>query len=523
MRHGSLARQLTSKRRGRGEILDSSQNLANFTDRPAGIRDQDRDPKAAPNKPRFGGHAATFLTARTHSVLITSLIASCLAAAIPAAAESSSNEQVWLAVSDVHLNIFNRSVRPSPNATDTNATLFESALRQMERAAQDPAVVLLPGDFLVHNFRRHVPANAGTPDEAGIRTMRWIAGKLGRAFPKAQFAIALGNNDAPCGDYKSDDRSAYLAAVGSVWAPLINRNGASPDFSASFLRGGYYTSRLPLHGLRLVVLNTVLLSSEYGGNCGGDDSQAASDELAWLRTKLRGTPSGTHNVVMMHVPPGFDAFSTDYVHGFLTWPFLKPRYNPQLVEALAAPSNRIIYAIAGHTHRFDFRLAGGVPIVVLGSLSPVYGNNPAFYTLRVLPNGSIRDVDAYTFDESIREWQRARSFDRSWNVTRIDAPSLAALHARLGDFPAARALWGRQANGWPIYGPRARGGWQGKRWRVAWCAQALLIANFAQCAGIERRVRALYVLVPVVVVAVAVTLLLVVLRARSGVWRRLRR
>lgn len=438
---------------------------------------------------------------------------------MPASAESSSHEQIWLAVSDVHLNIFNRSVRPSPNATDTNAALFESALHQMERAVQDPAVVLLPGDFLVHDFRRHVPNNAGTTDEAGIRTMRWIAGTLGRAFPKAQFAIALGNNDTPCGDYKSDDRSAYLAALARVWAPLINRNGASPGFSASFLRGGYYTSRLPLRGLRLVVLNTVILSSEYGGDCAGDDSQAASDQLAWLEATLQATPSGTRNVVMMHVPPGFDAFSTDYVHGFLTWPFLKPRYDPELVEALAAPAHRVIYAIAGHTHRFDFRLAESVPIVVLGSLSPIYGNNPAFYTLRVLPNGSLRDVDAYTFDESIREWQSPRSFDRSWKITHIDAPSLAALHARLGDLSAARALWDRQANGWPTYGPAGRDSWHGKRWRVAWCAQALLIANFAQCAGIERRVRAFYLLVPAVVAAVALTMLVVVLRARSGVWR----
>lgn len=230
----------------------------------------------------------------------------------------------------------------------------------------------------MHNFREQAAHNGAAPDEAGIRTMRWIAVALERAFPTAQFAIPLGNNDIPCGDYKSDDGSTYLGTLARVWNPLVNRDGAAPGFAASFVRGGYYTLRLPVRGMRLVVLNTVLLSSEYRGECAGDHNQAASEELAWLRTTLRDTPRGTRNVVMMHVPPGYDAFSTDYVRGFLSWPFLKRRYNAELVGALAAPADRVAYAIAGHAHRFDFRLAGTVPVIVLGSLSPIYVNNPAF-------------------------------------------------------------------------------------------------------------------------------------------------
>lgn len=462
----------------------------------------------------FDARARSFCYFRAIAKVLSALVWIWLAFGLTGRAGSARDEQIWLAVSDIHLNIFDRSSLPSPNATDANRALFQSALDQMADAVRNPAVVLLPGDFLMHNFKEQVAHNGGSPDEGGLRTMRWIARALERAFPKAQFALALGNNDVPCGDYRSDAGSAYLVGLARVWSPLVDRDGAAPDFAASFARGGYYTVRLPVRGLRLVVLNTVLLSNEYRGGCAGDDYQAASQELAWLRTTLQATPRGVRNIVMMHAPPGVDAFSTDYLHGFLTWPFLKARYNGALVGALAARGDRVAFAIAGHAHRFDFRLAGGVPIVVIGSLSPIYGNNPAFYALRVSADGLLGDISTYAFDESILKWLPSRSFDDTWDVRRIDALSLLRLHARLANFPAMRAQWDEQANGWPTDPNVALGIWHGNRWRVAWCAQSLVIADFARCARIAARVTALHVLIGVVVAVVVVTMLVVMLRSR---------
>lgn len=464
----------------------------------------------------LGFRVGFFRFFRTIAKVVPPLVSIQVAFGLAGRPVSAQGEQVWLTVSDVHLNLFDRSIKPSPNATDANRALFKSALEQMKRAVHHPAIVLLPGDFLMHNFREQAAHNGVAPDEAGIRTMRWIAVALERAFPTAQFAIALGNNDIPCGDYKSDDGSTYLGTLARVWNPLVNRDGAAPGFAASFVRGGYYTMRLPVRGMRLVVLNTVLLSSEYRGECAGDHNQAASEELAWLRRTLRDTPRGTRNVVMMHVPPGYDAFSTDYVRGFLSWTFLKSRYNAELVGALSAPADRVAYAIAGHAHRFDFMIAGTVPVIVFGSLSPIYGNNPAFYTMRVLPNGLLHDIDVYPFDESILNWLRPRSFDRTWRVRRIDAVSLSQLHALLGNSPAARAEWDEQATGWPTDLTVARGTWQADRWRISWCAQTFLIAKFARCAGIERRIRIAQMFVGVIVAAVALTMLVVILRRPIG-------
>ncbi|MBV9233229.1 MAG: metallophosphoesterase [Candidatus Eremiobacteraeota bacterium] len=399
-------------------------------------------------------------------------------------------EQVWLAVSDIHLDVLDRSRRPSAYGRDTNVALFQSALSHMRRVAPNATAVLISGDFLAHGLGRHAALERKTPEEVALRTMRWIANGFARAFPRAQFAIALGNNDVPCGDYRSANGSAYLRSVARTWSPLVDRGGAAPEFEASFARAGHYVAALPVPGLRLVVLDTIPLSYRYAGDCASSSVQPGDQELAWMTTTLDGTPPGSRNVVMMHVPPGFDAFSTNYTDGLLAWPFFKRQYAARFVAALANERHRVAYALAGHTHRFDFRMAGDVPIVVLGSLSPVYGNDTTFYVLRIAADGSLRDIEMYSFDQRLQGWLPAHSFDRSWGLG-LDGASLRRLHTTLANVPAARVHWQYQAEGWPSDLVEDPGAWGGRRWRVSWCAQTFLIQGFAGCAGIEHRIQLL--------------------------------
>jgi hypothetical protein len=413
-------------------------------------------------------------------------------------------EQIWLVASDIHLNPFARKPNPSLVGSDTNAALFVAALVRMRRAVPNPAVVLIPGDFLTHDFERRSRNHArnASPSDDAIRTMQTIATGFGRAFPYARFAIAVGNNDAPCGDYRSALGTPYLAAVARTWAPLVNRGGAAPDFAQSFAAGGHYTATLPIGGLRLVAIDSVPLSVQYAGDCAVLAGYPPARELTWLAQTLAATPPGMRNVVMMHVPPGYDAFSMQASRGLLIWPFLYPDANATLLATMSAPENRVAYAIAGHSHRFDFRLDGNVPVLVFGSISPVYRNNPAFFALHVGPDGSIRDIDIYAFDEWSQEWQPPRSFDALWHVTAVDASTLAVLHAR--------RIWDSASSGFPSNWHVAWSLW-GSSWRVPWCAQTYLSGGFAQCAGLVRRTL-LPRLIAILVVLLAVGV--VVLRAK---------
>ena len=217
-------------------------------------------------------------------------------------AGSTNVSQTWLVASDIHLDPYARGTDPSLVGSDTNRKLLDATIAQMKAAVRDPAVILLPGDFLAHEFAALVRKHGGTaPDDQGLATMRVIASAFGRAFPHAQFAIALGNNDAPCGDYRSAFGTAYLAQVARIWEPLVNRNGAAPDFAQSFARDGSYSATSPLPAVRIAVIDDVPLSKIYFGNCGGTDVPA--------QTQLDESGTGFRRRARRYAHRRYDAFT----------------------------------------------------------------------------------------------------------------------------------------------------------------------------------------------------------------------
>lgn len=408
-------------------------------------------------------------------------------ACTPAAADARATPraQTWLIVSDLHLDPFDRRSHVSLFGSDTNLALFRSALSEMRRQVPEPAAVLLPGDFLAHDFAGRA-AHRGGAEAAAVATMRIIAGAFGRAYPRARFALALGNNDAPCGDYHSAFGTRFAAAAARIWEPLVDRDGAAPGFAAAFAATGSYVTASPLRGTRLIVFDDVPLSPMYLGNCAGGSSAGPDAQLAWLRDTLASVPRNARDVVVMHVPPGYDTFTTERTRGFVPWPFLDAGRNEALSALLSDNVSRVVFAVAGHAHRFDFRLAGDVPVIVFGALSPIYHNNPVFYALDLTDGGVPLDVRAFAFDEWTQAWQPARSFDAKWNTRSLNAPSLRELHGRLGRDAHLRRAWDAASAGWPSNWSIAWGTW-GRWWRIPWCAQIYTAGGFSRCAGLTVR------------------------------------
>ena len=59
------------------------------------------------------------------------------------------------------------------------------------------------------------------------------------------------------------------------------------------------------------------------------------------------------------------------------------------LKIAAAHRHTIIGSFAGHTHQDEFRIAAGNFIHVTPSLTPVFGNNPAFEIVDVGPKGNV--------------------------------------------------------------------------------------------------------------------------------------
>jgi hypothetical protein len=391
--------------------------------------------------------------------------------------------QHWLVVNDIHLNPYSKAgvVRGS----DTTSELWRETLPAMRADVPNPSVVLLGGDMLAHHFPT-VAAEAHVPVETAVlATNARIARDLGALYPRAQFLVAQGNNDDPCGDYKSETDGAFQRALARIWEPLVNRNRAAPDFPAQFARGGYYTTRLPFKGGQAIVLNSVFWSIVYTGGCLSRPHDPGRTELAWLDHTLSALPGNANAIVLMHIPPGYDAESTMIAHRFLAVPFLNGGAERQFLQTMQTHGGAIREIFGAHTHRYDFRIASGVPIFIASSVSPVYNNNPAFFDVTVDERGAIVDIVPYAYHLFDGSYQREPSFRSMYGIKAFNATTLRAIAQRIRTDDATRDIWKSAYDMWS--------------WRVGdldddyvpfACAQTELGAGFAACAQTSKRTSA---------------------------------
>jgi hypothetical protein len=410
----------------------------------------------------------------------------------------------WLVVSDVHYDPTGSAQEPSRYGTDTNPALLNEAIAAMRREDPNPPVVILSGDLLAHAFKR----NTAGP------TMAELARRFGRAFPHAQFVLALGNNDSDCGDYRLRPGDSFMRDVAAAWAPLVDRNGAAPSFRGDFARRGSYVARLPVTGLRVVVVDDVVWSWRYR-ECGNSATSPSADQLRWLDRTLRDTPHGLHNWLVLHIPPGVDVQSTRLVHGVTIVPFLTPGANDRLTRAIDDPSNRVAFVIAGHSHKFAFRFsdatvpARNVLILLVPSISPIFRNNPSFLTMQVDASGSVRDVKETSF---VRDTP-VTTFDSrtDYGVRSFDARSMLEVQKKMAGDPALQARFERAYDGAarkPEVHPAD--------FRAYWCAATQLEPEaYRACAGHSVGGRSIARIIDGVAVVLVVSGILIILRRRS--------
>lgn len=411
----------------------------------------------------------------------------------------------WLLASDLHVKPGNSAPLPAGYGTDTNWVLFQSTVSEMRKADPHPQVVILSGDFLAHHFPRSVPLAESE--------MTAIARAFDAAFPHAQFVIVPGNNDDPCGDYRATPGSAYFKYLAHLWAPLVNRNGAAPHFERDFGEYGWYTARLPVAHLRVVALDSVYWSLVYR-RCGSEHPDAPQREMQWLSRTLSSLPNQTRAMVVMHIPPGIDAHSTLVTHRLLLVPFWRDAFATAFVRVLLKEQPRIAFAISGHMHRDDFRLFGGVPLLVAPSVSPVYDNNPAFLRFDVGAGGTLENYTPYLYDQWSNAWQKGDSFDSVYGVRGFTAASLASIHARLATDENLRKRWTLMLMSGSHYREITSG-----TWRTYWCAQTDMGQQFISCAGLQRRLQVLPIAAGVAV-AGALALFALLWYSVSRKWKR---
>jgi sphingomyelin phosphodiesterase acid-like 3 len=395
------------------------------------------------------------------------LVGACASSSVATPAAPPAMQSAWLFTSDWHFNPFDdpklvdalvrapasrwhailaRSPNPiNPYFKDTNFALLESALAAMRAVAPNPPVILIGGDTLAHHFRdnffKYEPnAPEATFEQFVDKDFAFLASEFDRTYPRAQFLITLGNNDGYCGNYKSTPRSPFLAHMASAWEPLVNRNATAPGFVRDFSNGGYYTTSLPARpAMAAVVLNSVFWSALYENECGVRGSDPGAAELNWLSGHLK----AQHPLLLTHIPFGIDEYASINKGGPV--PLYNVKYTRRLLAIFAAKGIGPSAFVIGHIHHATFEIAptgiGKLGAMILPSITPSQGNNPAFVLADVKPSGAaIADTTTYVLPlgSPSAVWSKLYSFDEAYGLTAFDAPNLLRLQARMAKSVSVR-------------------------------------------------------------------------------------
>lgn len=281
---------------------------------------------------------------------------------------------------------------------DTNYPLLALALSSIKQNRGSSPLIIFTGDILGHAFAQQfyaryyggqgVPAPPA-PDATAVKAMQAFADKTVAFFTEQVKAsagtipvmFAVGNNDSYA-DLGPD--STFLASTAEYfYSNFLKGTVDHQAFLTSFKNGGYYSAEPPGTDLMVIGLNTVMFSSLVPG-----DASAVTAELAWLDSTLASAEAAGKKVwLLMHEPPGAGIRATAAtvdVNGHIAAATMlwKPEYQAGFLQILLKYSEIIALRLAGHTHMDEFRVLSSSDVIeITPSISPSFGNNPAFRVL----------------------------------------------------------------------------------------------------------------------------------------------
>lgn len=400
-----------------------------------------------------------------------------------ALASVGSNQGAFLLISDIHFDpfadaslvsrlaaapasaweaIFQSSSNHalSQDSRDSSYWLLASAIAAAQGSGVHYDYVLMTGDYLAHDFRSEYRAHHladGDFQSFTIKTMVFVSRILQSAFPKAPVFGAIGNNDSTCDDYAEPPNGALFSTLASEWSAVAARPGAAKDVAA----GGFYAVPHPtVPNQELIVLNSTFWSTHYHAGCTppAHESDASQDpgtlEMKWLTRKLQETQrAGKTAVLVMHIPPGVDAFNSGTQNDCARiTSFWKPEYVDAFLATTKHYRDILRDSYAAHLHRDDFRIVtdGGTPFLqvhLAPSISPIYLNNPAFEIgVYDRKNGALADYTVVYLKNYAQagatespDWAKEYAFRQAYNASRLSPASVSAVAAAIRTQPAIRA------------------------------------------------------------------------------------
>ncbi|KAJ0400316.1 hypothetical protein P43SY_002064 [Pythium insidiosum] len=349
--------------------------------------------------------------------------------------------------SDVHLNIsstFDDSQSqafPIRYGQDAPLALLESALTYAQSVLPNPDFVLYTGDHVAHG---------DFTDEYIARAVETNVRVIEKYFPPnttdmMETTAIIGNADGNP-DYHMEvtdpDREVNpsIKLISKVWDDSL-----SPSNFAALNRRGYL--RLPFDDkLVVLTLNTVPYSPSHVPNTSAMEDPF--DQFAWLNATLADLRAqAKFAFIAGHIAPFVDSYGGN------------PQWHVHYIEkyrGIVSHYSDVIKAqVFGHVHSIEFRIpvdttgqssedamAMQSPVLVSGSISPLFGNNPSFM---------VWDMDADTYEvldytvygtnisETAGEplaWRPLFQASSAYGLESLSSSALKDLYARMEQDPS---------------------------------------------------------------------------------------
>jgi hypothetical protein len=341
---------------------------------------------------------------------------------------------------------------PASGKKDSNYALLKSALTQAAQAG-DYDYIVYTGDYLSHGFVDQPPLFIRDPAKQkafAAQTVAFVNWMIAKYYPGKTLIATLGNNDSNCYDYRLTPGGDIMPGVEASLPVVANDPAALADFEA----GGYYRTPHPtLANVDFLVLS-IFWSDSWKNKCGTGSADPRAAQMQWLGKKLADAQqNGRRAIILMHIPPGMDAFSSYKARGPGKTMWTSDGKMLGQFQALASQYKaQLIDGFAGHTHMDEYRvIADTAPIMAIRmgpSVTPSNGNRPAFTVVNYdTTDGSATDYSVSSYD-AINGWTAYSSFTTLYGFKRYSAANLQKLaELILGDPGTANDFAGRYATG----------------------------------------------------------------------------
>jgi sphingomyelin phosphodiesterase acid-like 3 len=341
--------------------------------------------------------------------------------------------------------------------TDTPYALLDSSLLAAQAKAPSASFVTVSGDLLVHDldcrYRAAMKLDPSSNDDqfvsAGFaeKTTVFVMKQVESTFPHIPVYLALGNNDSRCNHNRLDTHDAYLKTSASSVIEGLRGVSVAEKKAAfeTYESAGYYavTMPAPMTRTRLIVIDDIYMMPKYA-NCEADeqDQNGAQEQMVWLQKQLESSRRNGDRVWLLgHLPPTVNPESSlaEGDHFCASGKVTRFQTTDDLAVAMMDYTDILKLGIFGHTHMDELHLLrsgpGGVPVKVVGSISPVSGNLPSFTVGLVNPDTSkLADYTVYESSNSTgvqARWSKEYAFDEAYHEPDFSPESLADLIARL--------------------------------------------------------------------------------------------